>query len=55
MESIAEMWCDEVIMDRLESSVEDVAEMWYHEVAVKSNDDLLRRHMIIHIIHELCL
>lgn len=54
MESIVEMWYDEVIMDRLVLSMEDVAEMWYDEVVVKSNDDSLRRHTIIHIIHALC-
>ena len=55
MENVAEVWYDEIIIDHLVLSVEDVAEMWYHEVVVKSNDDLLRRHMIIHIIHYLCL
>ncbi len=55
MDRVTEMWYDEVIMDRLVSSMEDVVEMWYHEVEVKSNDDLLRRHMIIHIIHNFCL
>jgi len=47
------MCYDEVIMDRLVLSMEDVAEMWYNEVVVKSNDDLLRIHTIIHIIHDL--
>jgi len=54
MESVAEMWYDEVIMDYLVSSMEDVVDMWYNEVAIKSNDDSLRRHTIIHIIHALC-
>ena len=54
MVSVVEMWYDEVIMDHLVPSMEDVAEMWYDEVAVKSNDDLLRRPMIIHIIYDLC-
>jgi len=55
MENVSEVWYDEIIIDHLIPNVEDVVEMWYHEVAVKSNDDLLRRHMIIHIIHDLCL
>lgn len=55
MENVAEVWYDEIIINRLVSNVEDVAKMWYHEVAVKSNEDLLRRHMVIHIIHDLCL
>jgi len=54
MESVVEMWYDEIIMDCLVSCMEDVAEMWYNEVVVKSNDDLLRRHTITHIIHDLC-
>ena len=54
MESVAEMWYDEVIMGCLVQSMEDVAEIWYDEVEVKSNDDSLRRHTIIHTIHALC-
>ena len=55
MENVAEVWYDEIIIDCLVTKLEDVVEMWYHEVVVKSNDDLLRRHTIIHIIHYLCL
>ena len=41
MENVAEVWHEEIIIDNLGLNVEDVTEMWYHEVAVKSNDDLL--------------
>ena len=55
MESVEEVWYDEIIIDHLVTNVEDVVEMGYHELAVKSNDELLRRHTIIHTIHDLCL